>query len=93
MKKYLDERTLISGTGIKTVHRKCIICGEEYSYKGGVNFFWKWTFDQIGRGDVVTSKDSKDRIEIWPNDCCKKHRTLKFAKKFLEDKIKEKKNG
>jgi hypothetical protein len=31
----------------------------------------------------VSSKDPRDRKQIWPDDCCEEHRTLDEAKKYM----------
>jgi hypothetical protein len=66
------------------ITRNCIICGKEYRYKGGTNFCWKGTKDPLGIGDIVSSKNPSDRIQIWPNACCEEHRSLNEAKKYIK---------
>ena len=80
------ERIEIDFNPVTLIVRNCTICGKEYSYKGGTNFFWRGTGDPIGKGDVISSKPVAERVAIWPNDCCEEHRTLEHAKQYINEK-------
>ena len=71
----------------KTIKRTCVICGAEYQYPGGTNYFWKGTKNPMGVLSVPKEPgviNLKDRI--WPNDCCEEHRNYESIEKYIKDK-------
>lgn len=61
----------------KLITRSCLICGKEYSYKGGTNHAWKDAGHYMGVPSPLSSPT------VWPNDLCPACRTVESALKYI----------